>query len=109
MLHIMAKLLDPDATPRSKKSPSGQRVGYIRVSTLDQNEQRQLDGVDLDRTFLDKASGKDTKRPQLDAMLAFVREDDRSSVIRWTGWPATSTIFAGSSSVSPAGAFRFSL
>ncbi len=76
MLHIMAKLLDPDATPRSKKSPSGQRVGYIRVSTLDQNEQRQLDGVELDRTYLDKASGKDTKRPQLDSMLAFVREGD---------------------------------
>ncbi len=70
------RLLDPGATPRSKKSPVGQRVGYMRVSTLDQNEQRQLVGVDLDRTFLDKASSKDTKRPQLEAMLASVREGD---------------------------------
>jgi DNA invertase Pin-like site-specific DNA recombinase len=54
----------------------GQRVGYIRVSTVDQNTERQLDGVDLDRTFTDKASGKDTERPQLDAALKYVREGD---------------------------------
>lgn len=54
----------------------GQRIGYIRVSTLDQNPERQLDSVPLDRTFIDKASGKDTKRPELDNMLAFVREGD---------------------------------
>ena len=41
------------------------RVGYVRVSSLDQNESRQLDGIELDKTFTDKASGKDTKRPQL--------------------------------------------
>jgi len=63
-----------EGTP--KKDLKGQRVGYIRVSTVDQNEQRQLEGVDLNRTFLDKASGKDVKRPQLEAMLAFVREGD---------------------------------
>jgi DNA invertase Pin-like site-specific DNA recombinase len=55
---------------------TGQRVGYIRVSSIDQNEARQLEGVKTDRTFIDKASGKDVKRPQLDAMLAFVREGD---------------------------------
>lgn len=38
----------------------GQRVGYIRVSTVDQNTTRQLDGIDLDRVFEDKASGKNT-------------------------------------------------
>ncbi len=54
----------------------GQRVGYIRVSSVDQNTDRQLDGVQLDRTFTDKASGKDTQRPQLDALLEFVREGD---------------------------------
>jgi DNA invertase Pin-like site-specific DNA recombinase len=54
----------------------GQRVGYIRVSTIDQNADRQLEGVELDRTFTDKASGKDAKRPQLEALLAFVREGD---------------------------------
>lgn len=55
---------------------SGQRVGYTRVSTFDQNPERQLEGVPLDRLFTDKASGKDTKRPQLEQLLAFVREGD---------------------------------
>lgn len=54
----------------------GHRIGYIRVSTLDQNSDRQLDQVQVDRMFTDHASGKDTKRPQLEAMLAFVREGD---------------------------------
>lgn len=52
------------------------RVGYIRVSTLDQNTVRQLDGVDVERTFTDKASGKDSARPKLAEMLAFVRDGD---------------------------------
>jgi DNA invertase Pin-like site-specific DNA recombinase len=55
---------------------NGQRIGYVRVSTLDQNPERQLEGVAVDRTFTDKASGKDTKRPQLEALLAFAREGD---------------------------------
>ena len=54
----------------------GQRIGYVRVSSHDQNLDRQLEGVELDRIFIDKASGKDTQRPQLEAMLAFVREGD---------------------------------
>lgn len=54
----------------------GQRIGYIRVSSFDQNPERQLDNVQVDRQFIDKASGKDTLRPQLDAMLSFVREGD---------------------------------
>lgn len=52
------------------------RVGYIRVSTLDQNSDRQLDGVALDKVFTDKASGKDTARPQLQAALDYLREGD---------------------------------
>ncbi|MDQ0241402.1 recombinase family protein [Arthrobacter bambusae] len=55
---------------------SGQRLGYIRVSSLDQKTQRQLEGIQLDRTFTDKASGKDTKRPQLDELLRFSRDGD---------------------------------
>lgn len=55
---------------------TGKRVGYIRVSSQDQNTDRQLDGVALDMTFTEKASGKDTKRPELDKMLAYVREGD---------------------------------
>jgi DNA invertase Pin-like site-specific DNA recombinase len=54
----------------------GQRVGYIRVSTLDQHVERQLEGIALDKTFVDKASGKDTKRPQLEQLLQFVRSGD---------------------------------
>lgn len=54
----------------------GQRIGYVRVSTLDQNAERQLDGVIVDRTFLDKKSGKDVEREELDAMVEFVRQGD---------------------------------
>jgi len=54
----------------------GKRVGYIRVSTLDQNTERQLEGIPLDKRFTDKASGKDTDRPQLQAALEYLREGD---------------------------------
>ena len=54
----------------------GQMIGYVRVSTLDQNTDRQLDGLELHRTFTDKASGKDTNRPELENLLRFVREGD---------------------------------
>jgi DNA invertase Pin-like site-specific DNA recombinase len=54
----------------------GQRIGYVRVSSYDQNPQRQLENVRVARVFTDKASGKDTQRPELDRMLAFVREGD---------------------------------
>jgi DNA invertase Pin-like site-specific DNA recombinase len=53
-----------------------QNIGYIRVSTLIQNTARQLDGVQLDKVFEEKASGKDTDRPQLTACLAHIREGD---------------------------------
>ena len=53
-----------------------QRIGYVRVSTLDQNEQRQLEGEVLDRVFTDKASGKDAERPRLVEMVQFAREGD---------------------------------
>src|SRR5215217_7469474 len=55
---------------------TGQRVGYIRVSTLDQQSGRQLEGLEFDRTFVDHASGKDAKRPQLEELLNFVRTGD---------------------------------
>lgn len=54
----------------------GQKIGYIRVSSSDQNTERQLDGLTLDRTFTDKVSGKSTDRPQLQEMLRFVRDGD---------------------------------
>ncbi len=55
---------------------NGQRIGYVRVSSLDQNPDRQLEQIAVDRTFADKASGKDVARPQLDALLRFAREGD---------------------------------
>ena len=55
---------------------SGQRLGYIRVSSLDQNTQRQLENVQVGRMFTDTASGKDTKRPQLEELLKFARDGD---------------------------------
>ena len=64
------------AAPAATASTTGQRIGYVRVSSVDQNDARQLDGMALDRTFRDKASGKDTDRPQLKAMMEFVREGD---------------------------------
>jgi len=51
-------------------------IGYIRVSSEYQNTERQLDEVKLDKIFTDKTSGVDTQRPQLQAMLEYVREDD---------------------------------
>jgi len=55
---------------------TGQRIGYVRVSSLDQNPDRQLEQITVDRTFTDKASGKDVARPQLDTLLRFAREGD---------------------------------
>ena len=54
----------------------GQRIGYIRVSSYDQNPERQLEGAALDHSFADRASGKDVQRPQLEAMMRFVRQGD---------------------------------
>ena len=53
-----------------------QRIGYVRVSRSDQNAERQLEHVEVNKVFADQASGKDTKRPQLDALLSFMREGD---------------------------------
>lgn len=55
---------------------NGQRIGYIRVSTIDQNTDRQLHGIELDRVYEDKCSGKDTNRPALTECLSYLREGD---------------------------------
>jgi DNA invertase Pin-like site-specific DNA recombinase len=52
------------------------QVGYIRVSSVSQNTERQLDGLVLDETFTDKISGKSIDRPALKDMLRFVRKGD---------------------------------
>lgn len=56
------------------------RVGYIRVSTVEQHEDRQVkdltENAKVSKVFIDKLSGKDTNRPQLNAMIDYVREGD---------------------------------
>lgn len=54
----------------------GKTVGYVRVSHVDQNTARQLEGEPLDKVFTDKVSGKNADRPALQAMLEYVREGD---------------------------------
>lgn len=54
-------------------------VGYVRVSSLDQNPDRQLEelnALQVEKIFMDKLSGKNTERPELQKMLSFVREGD---------------------------------
>lgn len=55
---------------------SGEKIGYTRVSSADQNAERQLEGVEVDRVFADTTSGKDTNRQGLEEMLSYIREGD---------------------------------
>lgn len=58
---------------------TGQKVGYIRVSSIEQNTESQnvmLNKIGMDKIFEEKISGKNTDRPQLQAMLEYVREGD---------------------------------
>ena len=60
------------------------KIGYARVSTTDQNLDRQLEQLqksDCKKIFQEKVSGKNANRPQLQAMLDFIREDDEVVVI----------------------------
>ena len=70
----MVKAKEPRVTKGKRRS--GQLVGYLRVSSLDQKELRQLDGIKLDKRFVDKASGKDLQRPELEQLTGYVREGD---------------------------------
>ena len=54
-------------------------IGYIRVSTLEQNEGRQVEALEaagVEKTYIDKASGKNTNRPQLKSMIDHLRSGD---------------------------------
>jgi DNA invertase Pin-like site-specific DNA recombinase len=75
--HIVTGFLESNLTySAGEGTVTGQRVAYTRVRTLGDYTARQLDGLAVDRTFTDSASGKDVNRPQLAAMLGFVREGD---------------------------------
>ena len=55
------------------------RIGYVRVSSLDQNPDRQIEDLkaqQVEKIFMDKISGKSTDRPELQKMLSFIREGD---------------------------------
>ena len=53
------------------------KIGYARVSSKEQNLDRQLEALqDVSKVFSDKASGQSTERPQLQAMLTYLREGD---------------------------------
>ncbi len=70
----MVKAKEPNVTKGKRRA--GQTVGYLRVSALDQKELRQLEGMALDKRFVDKASGKDMHRPQLQQLTEYVRDGD---------------------------------
>ena len=60
-------------------SIKGLNIGYIRVSTVEQSEERQQKALEdklIDKMYIEKASGKDTNRPKLKEMLDYVREGD---------------------------------
>ena len=55
------------------------KIGYIRISTADQNIARQevlMRELGVENMFIDRMSGKNTNRPELQRMLSFVREGD---------------------------------
>ena len=63
----------------NRVTTKGQKVGYIRVSTIEQNTESQkavLENLGMDKVFEEKLSGKNTDRPELQAMLDYVREGD---------------------------------
>lgn len=55
---------------------SGKMIGYIRVSAYDQNPERQLDGMNIDKLFTEKASGRNLQRPAFEEVLSYIREGD---------------------------------
>ena len=69
--------LKPQSLKKQKgKRRTGQMVGYLRVSSLDQKELRQLEAIHLNKRFVDKASGKDLHRPELEQLTGYVHEGD---------------------------------
>lgn len=75
-LHLTIVILQKN---KKEETMIGQKVGYIRVSTIEQNTESQkslLQDFKLDKVFEEKVSGKNTQRPQLQALLEYVREGD---------------------------------
>ncbi len=65
--------------PIGRKDVNTLKIGYIRISTADQNTARQevlMRELGVDNVFIDRMSGKNTNRPELLRMMNFVREGD---------------------------------
>ena len=70
-------------------------IGYARVSTVTQNEDRQMEALKsygCEKIYLDKLSGKDTKRPELQKMLNYVREGDTVIVTEFSRFSRSTRI-----------------
>ena len=68
------------------------KIGYIRVSTQEQNTDRQevlLEQLGVEELYIDKASGKNTDRPELKKMIAYVRRGDTVIVESISRLPVT--------------------
>jgi len=63
----------------------GLRIGYIRVSTVEQNTQRQLADVPLDKVFEEKISGASKQRPALTSLIDYASEGDEVRAIVKSG------------------------
>lgn len=60
-----------------QRNAKGQTVGYARVSSRDQNEARQIEALgEVDRLYVEKASGKNTDRQELESLIGYVRDGD---------------------------------
>lgn len=62
-----------------RKGVNKMNIAYVRVSTIEQNEARQIEALEkynINKWFIEKVSAKDTNRPQLQELLEFVREGD---------------------------------
>ena len=87
MSHLSPWFYTQSVTSCENKEDTEMRIGYIRVSTVDQNLDRQVESLskfNIEKWFEEKISGKDMNRPELKKMLDFVREGDEVYVEDWS-------------------------
>lgn len=69
------------------KAMQGEKIAYVRVSSIDQNEERQIEMLkqhNITKWYIEKVSGKNTKRTELQKLRDFVREGDTIYVMDWS-------------------------
>ena len=80
IFHILGcSILKGDSIGKFRREMVKMMIGYVRVSTQEQNTARQeelMESLNVDKVFIDKVSGKDTKRTALNEMLSYIREGD---------------------------------